>query len=67
MINILSKILFILSGCALLIFGIILKNGSMAFGLFALIFIAAILAQAGEETLPLTRVKIKNGYLRLIF
>ncbi|ERH59155.1 hypothetical protein O205_00580 [Bacillus amyloliquefaciens EGD-AQ14] len=45
MINILSKILFILSGCALLIFGIILKNGSIAFGLFALIFIAAILVR----------------------
>lgn len=45
MINILSKILFILSGCALLIFGIILKNGSMAFGLFALFFIAAIIAR----------------------
>lgn len=45
MINILSKILFILSGCALLIFGIILKDGSMAFGLFALLFIAAIIVR----------------------
>jgi len=45
MINILSKILFILSGCALLIFGIILNNGSMAFGLFALFFIAAIIVR----------------------
>lgn len=45
MINILSKILFILSGCALLIFGIILKDGTMAFGLFALFFIAAIIVR----------------------
>ncbi|ERH59209.1 hypothetical protein O205_00950 [Bacillus amyloliquefaciens EGD-AQ14] len=45
MINILSKILFILSGCALLIFGIILKDGSMAFGLFVLFFIAAIIVR----------------------
>ncbi len=36
-------------------------------GLFASFFIAAIFAQAGVETLPLTRVKIKNVYLRLVF
>ncbi len=45
MINILSKILFVLSGFALLFFGMILKNGSMAFGLFVLLFVAAIIVR----------------------
>ncbi|MBR7879812.1 MULTISPECIES: hypothetical protein [Bacillus amyloliquefaciens group] len=56
------------TACELLIFGIVFKEWiTTPFGLFASFFIAAILAQAGEETLPLTRVKIKNVYLRLVF
>ncbi|WP_352426982.1 hypothetical protein [Bacillus sp. FSL K6-2865] len=56
------------TACELLIFGIVFKEWiTTPFGLFASFFIEAILAQAGVETLPLTRVKIKNVYLRLVF
>lgn len=56
------------TSCELLIFGIVFKEWiTTPFGLFASFFIEAILAQAGVETLPLTRVKIKNVYLRLVF
>ncbi len=45
------------TACELLIFGIDFKEWvTTPFGLFASFFIAAIFAQAGVETLPLTRL-----------